>query len=425
MIEILASVLVLGLGVVVAALLTSRDRSSHRSLVWISLAAHFGGALAQIAIQRYVYGYGDMLSYHFRGGFLADLIRYDAGRWLGPVVQLVFLGKPDFPMYVIGAGSPTGSMLGISALLSVVFGGSLFAMNFFSAILSFAGKYLVVIALRDRIREAYHRHLYIAFLLVPSAVFWSSGLFKENYAVAALGVLIYGSFRFIRTRSSRSFSTIGVGVVGVAITKPYILVAFTFAVAVWLYWRAARRTGQLINPRGAVAGLVVGMLGIVVIGRLFPQYAIDQVLDEALVQQEAGLRNVGGSNFQLTGQGEGASFARQIVLVPLALMTALFRPFFFEVTSALAAINAVETTGATLLLIRGLRWKGVGGLWRVVSRSPVLAFCLGFSIVLGVGVGLATTNLGTLSRYRAPLMPFFIFVLLVIGWKRSDLAPEY
>ena len=49
-----------------------------------------------------------------------------------------------------------------------------------------------------------------------------------------------------------------------------------------------------------------------------------------------------------------------------------------------------------------------------VRNSPVLMFCATFVVTLGIAVGLATTNLGTLSRYRMPLVPFFATLLLLV-----------
>jgi hypothetical protein len=58
-------------------------------------------------------------------------------------------------------------------------------------------------------------------------------------------------------------------------------------------------------------------------------------------------------------------------------------------------------------------------MWRTLTSSSPLMFCAAFTLTLGVAVGLATTNLGTLSRYRMPLVPFFVAMVLV--WVAPDL----
>ena len=50
----------------------------------------------------------------------------------------------------------------------------------------------------------------------------------------------------------------------------------------------------------------------------------------------------------------------------------------------------------------------------IVARSPFLFSAVVFCGVFGLGVGLATANLGTMSRYRAPMMPFYVTTLLIL-----------
>ena len=38
---------------------------------------------------------------------------------------------------------------------------------------------------------------------------------------------------------------------------------------------------------------------------------------------------------------------------------------------------------------------------------PSLSFCLVFTIVFGIGVGITSGNFGSLVRYRIPFLPFF------------------
>jgi len=103
-----------------------------------------------------------------------------------------------------------------------------------------------------------------------------------------------------------------------------------------------------------------------------------------------------------------------ILFAPLALLTALFRPFLFEANSPLTLAAAIETTVGLLLSIRLLligRWSRLRD--RILA-SPILILCLVFTVVAGIAIGLSTTNFGTLSRYRIPIMPFFGFLLVAL-----------
>ena len=85
--------------------------------------------------------------------------------------------------------------------------------------------------------------------------------------------------------------------------------------------------------------------------------------------------------------------------------------------------NALETTALTLLFARILFTRNLGNVRRQIADDPFLVFCLVFVVAFGIAVGLASTNLGTLSRYRCPLLPFFVLLLLVLGRPLSARSP--
>jgi hypothetical protein len=105
-------------------------------------------------------------------------------------------------------------------------------------------------------------------------------------------------------------------------------------------------------------------------------------------------------------------------LAPLALGTALFRPFLFEARNAVQLVTALESTVLLVMVLQTIRRRRWSGLMQQVRTSPVLMFCLVFVLALALGTGLATTNMGTLSRYRAPMSPFY-FILILVTWSEG------
>ena len=71
-------------------------------------------------------------------------------------------------------------------------------------------------------------------------------------------------------------------------------------------------------------------------------------------------------------------------------------------------------TWLMVLFVQMLRRNRWTDLVRRVTANPALMFCFVFVLVLAMGTGLSTANLGTLSRYRAPMMPFFLLLLLIL-----------
>lgn len=112
---------------------------------------------------------------------------------------------------------------------------------------------------------------------------------------------------------------------------------------------------------------------------------------------------MGGSSFDAGPAVQGV--VAQLAYAPFALLTGLFRPFLTDIRNPLMLVSSGETTAIALLLGIALARLGARRVFKLIGTHPALAFCVVFCIVLGTGVGLATTNMGTLVRYRTPLVP--------------------
>ena len=49
-----------------------------------------------------------------------------------------------------------------------------------------------------------------------------------------------------------------------------------------------------------------------------------------------------------------------------------------------------------------------------IVKDPMIMYCLLFSLVFALFVGVTTLNFGTLVRYKIPCMPFYIIGLVLI-----------
>jgi hypothetical protein len=86
-------------------------------------------------------------------------------------------------------------------------------------------------------------------------------------------------------------------------------------------------------------------------------------------------------------------------------------------------VSALETTALTILFASILLRRNLGDFRRELANQPFLVFCVVFVVGFGLAVGLGSSNLGTLSRYRSPLLPFFVVLLLVLRKPSRALAP--
>ena len=417
MTEILPFSVVMILGGFALAALRDRFTSAERRILATAFAAHVLAAVAQVVLTRDVLGGGDMFAYHLYGNMFADLIVRDPVLYFPRVLRLVFLDpQPDLPFDVLGAGAATGAMFGISALLHLLCAGSLYATCLLLSMGSLFGTIGLYLAVRPSIAPRQAPQILGACVLMPSVIYWSSGLLKESVAFVGFGWCVLGIRWLVHGRWFRGSVLFLVAVTPAALVKPYILFVLALGAGIWWYWertiRKAPDGAVTIRPGYLVVGVAIALAGVIALGRVFPDYAVDVLADGIADQQEVGARTTGGSNYGLT-ESSSRSLSGQLLLAPLALLTSLFRPLIFEARTALQFVNALETGWLTVITVQLLATQRARLIGRI-RRSPMIAFALAFVVVFGTLVGLATTNLGTLSRYRLPLTPLFAVVLLLL-----------
>jgi hypothetical protein len=402
------------LGVVLASALVRSYPDNERGLLWMSYAAHVISALSMVVIVRGAYGGGDMFAYFRVGSFFSERLRADFLDMAPRLLEILFQRSEPLPMPGIAAGSNTGSMQALSGFICLLAQDSLYAAGVLIGSASFAAKLALFNAMKAALPDIPGTRVAVACMLVPSAVFWSSGLLKEPIAVVGLSAMVFGGHLVVnRDRWFLGLIWVLGGGTLAGLFKGYLLPPFGIGAGFFYVSRAIFASGRVIRPRYLVVAALLALFSIVVTGTAMPHFAPEAFEDEALSAQAVGQRISGGSNYTF---GEGSLVSQ----LPIAFLTVLYRPFIFEVSNVLMLVNALETLAAAVLTIVGLSRTSFSATLRYVLVRPALCFCLGFVLTLAVGVGLTTTNLGTLSRYRVPLVPFYALLLLSIWGRRAN-----
>lgn len=421
--HILMCLVVITVAAMCMALAGRRVTPREARWMWFAFAAHIAGSFALLFVIMEVYGIGDVVTFFRQGELLVRYVR--AGGSLSEVVALVFQRDVDFPFVVIGIGSPTGTMSGLGGLL-LLLTSSIWAGNLIAAMLAYSGQVALYFAVRPQLLPAQYPRALAAIMLVPSVTFWCGGLVKEALALAGVGWLCLALSYMARGRWA-TLLIAAAAIVVIGLSKPYFLMPLGLAASVWVYWREMeRRYGARFALRPVQLFLIgsSAVAGIIVFGELFPSYSLENLGEQAALQQFYGARVEGGSDYDIGATGRERSLTAQLAFAPLGLASAWFRPFLFEVSNAAVLVNSIEATLLTLLLVRVLWRRGLMGTLRELRGSPLLMFCLTFAVLAGVGIGVASTNLGSLSRYRAPMMPFYVTLLLLLDPPRPATSPE-
>ncbi len=393
---------------IVAVLLATRGLSlREKRWIVLGLPAHYAGT-AGVLMLHYRSG-SDMEGYGPHGMAIASLLRLDFVRWAPELVKAIL--RRDTQLPVVPGG--TGAMDALSGAVFFFIGDSLEAACLATGTLVLVGQSLLYRVLAAKADDGDKPLVGLACMFVPSVTFWTSGLVKEAFCLTGLGFLVYGAYRLLALRKATgaAFAVIGLGLVSAV--KPYALAPCALATGAWIF---AARGGQA-RARYLVLGAIIAVAGIAAIGELFPELGVDQ-LGDTIARQRTFSREAGGGSYVDVDMGEGTerdhSLFGLVKFVPLALATALFRPLLFEARNVTQLAASLEGTAIIVLSAALLFRVKLRTLYDTITRDPVLFSTVIFAVTFGAAVGLASQNLGTLSRYRAPMMPAYGALVLLL-----------
>ena len=268
--------------------------------------------------------------------------------------------------------------------------------------------------------ENFDKLCYYALLCIPSVIFWGSGIMKDTLVFSSVCFILVGTTKIFQQKEKLFFNIVQMIIAFYLIIeiKSYIIIAILPGLLVYFNFE---RFSNIKSSILKISLLPIALLGsflllqgiFIGLGDSFGKYSFEKIFIEASVQQQDLIRDVYGKNsfdigyFEPTLQGA-------IGKAPDAILAAIYRPFLWEVGSPVMWFSAIENS---LMFIITVYLIFIGGIsfFRKIFFDPFLIFCLSFVILLAFGVGLSTANFGALVRYKIPFIPFYVFLLLIIG----------
>lgn len=264
--------------------------------------------------------------------------------------------------------------------------------------------------------------LAVGILFVPSVIFWGSGILKDTITLGALGWLTWSLIQVIdfKKRTAMYWLIMFFSAWIIYSIKVYIILCYVPMIFLWIYWKRilAIRNWFLRVSVAPILLLLFGSVGFLTmrqIGDTNEKYALDNIAERATItaydiRYGWGARTGGEGGYDL-GVLDG-TWQSMIRLMPDAINVSLFRPYLWEVKNPLMLLSALESLVVLVLSIWLLIYKG--GLLNVF-KDPFLTFCLLFALLFAFAVGVSTFNFGTLMRYKIPMIPFFLIIILKVG----------
>ena len=387
---------------------------------WLLLlfATKLVAAFALIGVYKIVYddeNTGDINKYHKAGLVLysameenpADYFKMVSGICADEPQLECYYDKADYwyKAWNYGLLNDNRTIIRYNALLDLFTQGNLWLNLIISAFVAFCGSYLLALAMLGFAGGRRWAAVVAAFL-VPSVVFWSSGMMKECLVMFSLGLLM-----FSWTALWRKFGIIKLLVVFVSawlllLSKFYILLAMLPGLVIFA---APTKFGA---KKLLISSVVVFALVVVLFffsGNIFGYDLVDTIVKKQhdfinMVTYEA---DYSGSNIEIK-ELEPTFISFATALVP-AYINTLLRPFVTEANSFVKLVCCVENIVFLMFfLYMCVRFKRIDN-----NQFRIVLFTLYFMLILYALIGMTTPNLGALVRYKIPVMPFMLFSILI------------
>jgi hypothetical protein len=247
----------------------------------------------------------------------------------------------------------------------------------------------------------------IATFLIPSFLYWTSGLHKEGLIFLGLALMIY-HFYFGLKENRFPIHRILLILLGfglVIILRNFLILVLVPPLFAWLLCARLKWNPLLIYISVAVFFLTLFFT----IKYLIP--GVD--LPQSVVTKQQEFINLQGHSSVAVNKLE-PNFISFLVNAPQAFSLAALRPYPSDVRHLLSLAAALEIAIILLFFLVFLFWRTKGITW-----SPLLLFCLFFSIGVLFMIGYSVNNLGAIVRYRSIVLPLLLVPMAAkIDWRR-------
>jgi len=239
--------------------------------------------------------------------------------------------------------------------------------------------------------------------LVPSFLYWTSGIHKEGLIFTGIALIIYCVYFAVKERrlGAKRIAGLIVGFLLVLTLRNFIIIILVPAVIAWLVamWQNRR------------SFLVYSIMYLIFILIFFNAKYINPIFDFPLAvvdKQKEFLKLEGGSSIILNSKLEptATSFLKNSFE---AISLSALRPYPTDVKHILSLAASIEVFVLLFLFAIFLFFRK-----KREGSSPLFWFCIFFSISMLLTIGFSVNNLGAIVRYRSIILPLLVVPLAAL-----------
>jgi hypothetical protein len=262
----------------------------------------------------------------------------------------------------------------------------------------------------------------LAIFGIPSLGFWCSGLSKDTVLFIAICFAFYYLNILITAQQqskNRFWIFLFLAFFVMFKVRPFILMAVLVPMIMAFGVRLSNKIdrGNIIRFISKFTFFSICVFGFA----YFLQSSIaDSFIAEAKVVHLDLMQNkIYGNKKYSLGNLEFTPIG-MVKAMPVSILAGFYRPFIWESLNLSLILNGLESLVLMLLTIRFFIIKNLGERLRIIRKTEFLVFSIFFILLIAYIAGYTSILFGLLVRIRAPLLPFFILILLVKAKEKKE-----
>lgn len=249
----------------------------------------------------------------------------------------------------------------------------------------------------------------IATFLIPSFLYWTSGLHKEGLIFVGLSLIIYHFYFGFKENRFPLYRVLLIlfGLFIVILLRNFLILPLLPPLFAWILCYKWKAKPLLIYGLVLLLAITVFFTG----GYISPKLDFPQAV---VIKQKEFIQLVGHSSVAVNELKP--RFISFLINAPQAISLSTIRPYPSDVRHLLSLAAAAEIAVILVFLFVFIFWRSQNG-----QLSPFLLFCIFFSFGVLLMIGYSVNNLGAIVRYRSIVFPLLLVPMAAkIDWSRIN-----
>jgi hypothetical protein len=244
--------------------------------------------------------------------------------------------------------------------------------------------------------------------LLPSFLYWTSGLHKEGLIFTGLALVIYSIYFGLKEGKfgARRLLMLLFGLLLLLVLRNFLLVIIIPAILAWVLADRLPRYATYIFVS------VYLLFGVLFFTARYVYPALD--FPQAVVDKQQAFLQLQGSNSSIPIRELQPNAVSFMLNTPQAINLSTIRPYPSDVKHILSLAAAIEIDALLVMFLLFVLFHRNG----LRSRNFIL-FCVFFSLSVLLAIGFSVNNLGAIVRYRSVIIPLVVIPMAAsLDWKR-------